>query len=165
MAGRSAGTGAPSRARSARLSVTCGSLSVTRSSVAVTDMPEGDDHSPDKSSGPSLPVTEPPESGSRLPARELGRRVEDAGRSASEKAAPVAHVIPLHRVSVEAVRAFLGRRGGERHAGFTIARFDRLRVLTTELRRLAAKGNPVCVRLAPRATLSGERLARILGWL
>jgi DNA polymerase-3 subunit epsilon len=53
----------------------------------------------------------------------------------------------------------------ERHAGFTVARFDRLRVLTTELKRLVAKGSPVCVRLAPRAALSGERLARILGWL
>jgi DNA polymerase-3 subunit epsilon len=57
------------------------------------------------------------------------------------------------------------RTRGERHAGFTVARFDRLRVLTTELKRLVAKGNPVCVRLAPRAALPGERLARILGWL
>jgi len=40
-----------------------------------------------------------------------------------------------------------------------------LRVLTTELKRLVAKGHPVCVRLAPRAALSGERLARVLGWL
>jgi DNA polymerase-3 subunit epsilon len=53
----------------------------------------------------------------------------------------------------------------ERHESFTIARFDRLRVLTTELKRLVAKGHPVCVRLAPRAALSGERLARILAWL
>lgn len=57
------------------------------------------------------------------------------------------------------------RSRGERHATFTIARFDRLRVLTTELKRLVTKGNPVCVRLAPRAVLSGERLFRILGQL
>ena len=57
------------------------------------------------------------------------------------------------------------RSRSERHAGFTIARFDRLRVLTTELKRLVAKGSPVSVRLAPRATLAGERLVRILGWL
>jgi hypothetical protein len=57
------------------------------------------------------------------------------------------------------------RSRAERHATFTIARFDRLRVLTTELKRLVAKGNPVCVRLAPRAVLSGERIVRILGWL
>lgn len=58
------------------------------------------------------------------------------------------------------------RRGrAERHASFTIARFDRLRVLTTELKRLVAAGHAVSVRLAPRATLSGERLAGILGSL
>jgi DNA polymerase-3 subunit epsilon len=63
------------------------------------------------------------------------------------------------------VPEFHSRSRPERHAGFTIARFDRLRVLTTELKRLLAKGSPVCVRLAPRAALSGERLARILAWL
>jgi hypothetical protein len=57
------------------------------------------------------------------------------------------------------------RSRAERHASFTIARFDRLRVLTTELKRLVATGHTVCVRLAPRAALSGERLARILGSL
>jgi DNA polymerase-3 subunit epsilon len=57
------------------------------------------------------------------------------------------------------------RRRAERQAGFTIARFDRLRVLTTELKRLVAKGHPVSVRLAPRAVLAGERLARVLAWL
>jgi hypothetical protein len=57
------------------------------------------------------------------------------------------------------------RRRAERHADFTIARFDRLRVLTTELKRLVAKGHPVCVRLAPRVVLAGERLARVLAWL
>lgn len=57
------------------------------------------------------------------------------------------------------------RSRAERHANFTIARFDRLRVLTTELKRLVATGRAVRVRLAPRATLSGERLAGILGWL
>jgi DNA polymerase III subunit epsilon len=67
--------------------------------------------------------------------------------------------------AVPPVPDFYRRSRGERHAGFTIARFDRLRVLTTELKQLVAKGNPVCVRLAPRAALSGERLARILGWL
>jgi hypothetical protein len=63
------------------------------------------------------------------------------------------------------VPRFYRRSRAERRVGFTIARFDRLRVLTTELKRLVAKGSPVCVRLAPRAALSGERLAGILGWL
>ena len=67
--------------------------------------------------------------------------------------------------AVPPVPDFYRRSRSERHAGFTIARFDRLRVLTTELKRLVAKGHSVCVRLAPRAALSGERLARILGWL
>jgi DNA polymerase-3 subunit epsilon len=57
------------------------------------------------------------------------------------------------------------RSRAERHESFSIARFDRLRVLTTELKRLVAKGHPVCVRLAPRAALSSERLARVLAWL
>jgi DNA polymerase-3 subunit epsilon len=60
---------------------------------------------------------------------------------------------------------FYRRSRAERHATFTIARFDRLRVLTTELKRLVAKGNPACVRIAPRAALSDERLARVLWWL
>jgi DNA polymerase-3 subunit epsilon len=72
------------------------------------------------------------------------------------------------RVELDAVSPvpdFYRRSRAERHTGFTIARFDRLRVLTTELKRLVAKGNFVCVRLAPRAALSGERLARLFGWL
>jgi DNA polymerase-3 subunit epsilon len=67
--------------------------------------------------------------------------------------------------AVPPVPDFYRRSRSDRHAGFTIARFDRLRVLTTELKRLVANGSPVCVRLAPRAALSGERLARILAWL
>ena len=77
-------------------------------------------------------------------------------------------IVRRERVEAEAVPPvpdFYRRSRGERHAGFTVARFDRLRVLTTELKRLVAKGNPVCVRLAPRAVLSGERIVRILGWL
>lgn len=57
------------------------------------------------------------------------------------------------------------RPRAERKATFTIARFDRLRVLTTEQKRLVSKGSPVAVRLAPSLTLAGPRLARLLGWL
>lgn len=60
---------------------------------------------------------------------------------------------------------FSARRRAERHAGFDVARFDRLRVLATELARVVGKGNPAAVRLAPRALLTGERLGRVLGWL
>jgi hypothetical protein len=67
--------------------------------------------------------------------------------------------------AVPPVPDFYRRSRHERHQGFTIARFDRLRVLTTELRQLVAKQSPVCLRLAPRISLSGERLTRLLGWL
>lgn len=53
----------------------------------------------------------------------------------------------------------------DRHQGFTIARFDRLRVLTTELKRLVCDGAPVAVRFGLGSILTGTRLARILSWL
>jgi DNA polymerase-3 subunit epsilon len=52
-----------------------------------------------------------------------------------------------------------------RHEAFTVARFDRLRVLTTELKRLASAGAPVAVRLGAPAALAGARLASLLAWL
>jgi DNA polymerase-3 subunit epsilon len=52
-----------------------------------------------------------------------------------------------------------------RLAGFTLASYDRLRVITTELKRLVAHGAPVRVRLGPAAPIAGDRLRRVLGWL
>lgn len=60
---------------------------------------------------------------------------------------------------------FFRRHRAERHAGFDVPRFDRLRVLGTELARVVGKGSPVAVHLAPRLVLSGVRLARVLAWL
>jgi hypothetical protein len=57
------------------------------------------------------------------------------------------------------------RSRGERHAGFTIARLDRLRVLTTELKRLVSENQPASLRLGPTVPLEGERLASVLAWL
>lgn len=57
------------------------------------------------------------------------------------------------------------RGRAERHAGFTVARLDRLRVLTTELKRLVAKGHPVALRFTPSFVLADARLARVLDWL
>ncbi len=57
------------------------------------------------------------------------------------------------------------RSAAARREGFTVARFDRLRVLTTELKRLAAAGAPVQVRVDAFVPLSGARLASVLGWL
>lgn len=52
-----------------------------------------------------------------------------------------------------------------RQSGFTVARLDRLRVLTTELKRLISTGRPVSLCLGPGARFSNERLGRILEWL
>jgi hypothetical protein len=48
---------------------------------------------------------------------------------------------------------------------FTVACFDRLRVLTTELKRLAAAGAPVALRLGSGPPLADARLAAALWWV
>jgi DNA polymerase-3 subunit epsilon len=57
------------------------------------------------------------------------------------------------------------RRRDARQVGFTVARFDRLRVLMTELKRLLAEGAPVALRLDERPALTGARLAAALAWV
>jgi DNA polymerase III subunit epsilon len=57
------------------------------------------------------------------------------------------------------------RRRDARHEGFTVARYDRLRVLMTELKRLLAEGAPVALRLGERPALTGARLAAALSWV
>ena len=52
-----------------------------------------------------------------------------------------------------------------RRDAFTLSSFDRLRVLTTELKRLVAAGAPVAVRLGAASPLDGARLARVLWWM
>jgi hypothetical protein len=60
-----------------------------------------------------------------------------------------------------------GRRRpvADRHDAFTVARYDRLRVLTTELKRLTAEGAPTAVRFGEASPLSGARLASALAWV
>jgi DNA polymerase-3 subunit epsilon len=53
----------------------------------------------------------------------------------------------------------------ERRSAFTLARLDRLTVLTTELKRLVAQGAPVALRLDAEPPLEGRRLARVLSRL
>lgn len=48
---------------------------------------------------------------------------------------------------------------------FDIATFDRLRVLTTELRRIATAGGDVAIRLGPKRELAGDRLRKLLRWV
>ena len=57
------------------------------------------------------------------------------------------------------------RPAAERRAAFDLARFDRLRVLTTELRTLAAGAPSVELRFGLHARLSQPRLRRTLRWL
>jgi DNA polymerase III subunit epsilon len=52
-----------------------------------------------------------------------------------------------------------------RREGFTLASFDRLRVLTTELKRLIAAGAPVSLRLGVGPALDESRLASALWWV
>jgi hypothetical protein len=48
---------------------------------------------------------------------------------------------------------------------FTVACFDRLRVLTTELKRLVAAGAPAALRFGSGPALADDRLAAALWWV
>jgi hypothetical protein len=43
--------------------------------------------------------------------------------------------------------------------------YDRLRVLTTELRRLVSEGRDIKLRLSPNVTLNRRRITRVLQWV
>ena len=53
----------------------------------------------------------------------------------------------------------------ERRKSFDWGVYERLRVVTTELRRLLAEGRVPEIRLGPRGTLKAGQLARILPWV
>jgi DNA polymerase-3 subunit epsilon len=57
------------------------------------------------------------------------------------------------------------RSTAERRQAFTLSRFDRLRVLSTELKRLVAADAFVAVRLNDGAPLADDRLRRVLSWV
>lgn len=57
------------------------------------------------------------------------------------------------------------RSTASRRRGITVARFDRLRVLTTELKRLVSAGAPVSLRFDAAPPLTEARLARVLAWV
>ena len=57
------------------------------------------------------------------------------------------------------------RPAAARRETFTLASFDRLRVLTTELKRLIAAGAPAALRLGPGPALDASRLASALWWV
>jgi DNA polymerase-3 subunit epsilon len=58
-----------------------------------------------------------------------------------------------------------GRLADERREAFTVECFDRLRVLTSELKRLVAAGAPVAVRFGVAPALADARLASALAWV
>ena len=64
------------------------------------------------------------------------------------------------------VPAGFERTRDERRRALTVASFDRLRVLTTELRRAVGRGEASAeVRFGPRPALRGKRLALALSWV
>jgi hypothetical protein len=93
---------------------------------------------------------EPNDNGARLIVIENGEVV----LSAAVDAAAMPPVPPGYRRPVAA-----------RRNAFTIASFDRLRVLSTELKRLVAAGAPVALRLGAQPALDRSRLASVLWWL
>jgi hypothetical protein len=58
-----------------------------------------------------------------------------------------------------------GRSVAARRQEFTLERYDRLRVLTTELKRLVVAGAPVALRLSVAPPLANTRLASVLQWV
>jgi hypothetical protein len=57
------------------------------------------------------------------------------------------------------------RPAAARREAFTLGSFDRLRVLTTELKRLITAGAPVALRLGGGPPLEESRLASALWWV
>ena len=57
------------------------------------------------------------------------------------------------------------KRLPERQKIFTVTTYERLRVVTTELRRLVGEGRQIELRLSPTRILSGRQLSRLLPWV
>jgi DNA polymerase-3 subunit epsilon len=98
----------------------------------------------------TLVWSEPGAAGARLIVIENGEIVLSAAVH-PDVAPPIP---PGHRRSVAA-----------RHDVFSVERFDRLRVLTSELKRLVAAGAPVALRFGVAPALAGARLASALSWV
>ncbi len=57
------------------------------------------------------------------------------------------------------------RKFHERQQNFDVTTYDRLRVVTTELRRLLFEGRDVELRVRPAVSLRNEHLERLLRWV
>jgi hypothetical protein len=103
-------------------------------------------------------------------------RMIDASVSWRERGAPGARLLVIEQGAIEESGAIDAdvvppvppghrRSALARREAFTVVVFDRLRVLTSELRRLAAAGARVAVRFGPATTLAEARLAAALWWV
>lgn len=104
-------------------------------------------------------------------------RLSEASVAWSEpRGGAVRHTLVLeHGVVVDRARVAPGQlppvppghaRGARaRRRDFDLATYDRLRVLTTELRRVVAGGRSVAVRFGPCPPIAGPRLRRTLAWV
>jgi DNA polymerase-3 subunit epsilon len=88
--------------------------------------------------------------------RKIVLRIEN-GAVAYRKELPGQAQVPLS--------AGYAKRMAERQKIFNLTTYERLRVVTTELRRLVTAGRSVEIHLRPNATLSRRQLARILPWI
>ncbi len=99
------------------------------------------------------------------------RLIWTASRDAHEK-----HGAEMHKARVTFPDPFesgfesFGHADGEpdleaRHAYFNLAAYDRMRILTTEIRRLVQEGREVELHLVPFTRLSTSRLRRLLPWV
>jgi hypothetical protein len=57
------------------------------------------------------------------------------------------------------------KRSANRQKKFDLTTYERLRVVTTELRRLISEGRKVEIRLSPHAILSNRQLLKMLPWV
>jgi hypothetical protein len=57
------------------------------------------------------------------------------------------------------------KRIPERQKIFDLTTYERLRVVTTEMRRLVGEGRKIELRVRPTAILSGRQLAKLLPWV
>ncbi|MFC1859163.1 hypothetical protein ACFL9U_14230 [Thermodesulfobacteriota bacterium] len=57
------------------------------------------------------------------------------------------------------------KRFREKQQSFDIATYDRMRVVTTELRRLVTENRRIVLRFGPQTRISHRKLANILRWV
>lgn len=85
-----------------------------------------------------------------------------AWRSLTIEDGEIVAIVDAEPGTIPAVPRGAGRSRADRQAGFSVARYDRLRVLTTELKRILTEGGHAAVRFGPSSLLTGDRLAAVL---